>query len=365
MVKVKSVLKTMKPYKPGKPIEETEREYGLHHIVKLASNENPYGCSLAVYEEMAKITCGFELYPDANATSLREDVAKKWNVTPDQLVFGNGSDELITIIARTFLDESTNTVVPTPSFPQYAHNAKIEGAIVKEIPLLLSGDHDVEKMIEAIDDQTAVIWLCNPNNPTGNVLSEDILLETIRRIPKDVLIVLDEAYYEYIPDEQQYDPLPWLADYPNLLLLRTFSKAYGLAAFRVGYGIGHPSVIEELNKVRNPFNNSRPAHRAAQTALRDTEFIEHCREMNEEQKARFYTFAKRHHLHTYPSATNFVLMEAPTKDEEAAQFLLERGIIVRAGHLLGVPGYMRITIGREEQNDLFFESMELLIEQNK
>lgn len=361
MMKVKEVLHEMEPYKPGKPIEETEREYGLHHVVKLASNENPYGCSQEVYREMQQMTCGFELYPDANATSLRQDVAEKWGVDEQQLVFGNGSDELITVISRTFLERGTNTVVPTPSFPQYAHNARIEGAEVKAVPLLPSGDHDVEGMLEAIDQQTRILWICNPNNPTGNMLEEEALYAFIQRIPSDVLVVLDEAYYEYIADERRYNPIPWLSEFPNLLMLRTFSKAYGLAAFRVGYGIGHPSVIGELNKVRNPFNNNRPAHKAAQVALQDTEFIEHCRTMNESEKARFVDFAKRHELHIYPSSTNFVLMESPADDKEVAQQLLERGIIVRAGHLLGTPGYLRITIGRKEQNDVLFEQLEQLM----
>ena len=361
MVQYKRVLDTMAPYKPGKPIEETQREYGIETIVKLASNENPYGYSPLVAKWLKEEAHELALYPDANATNLREVVAKRYDVAPESLIFGNGSDELISIIARTFFEPGTHTVVPTPSFTQYVHNAKVEGADFTEVPLREDGHHDYEAMLQAIRPETRVVWICNPNNPTGTLLRSDELKAFIDQIDSRIFIVLDEAYVEYITDPDYVDTLNWLEEYDNLILLRTFSKAYGLASIRIGYGIGHERVIEQLNKVRNPFNNNTLAHTIAQIAIEDQSFIETCRTKNETERKRYEQFATQHGLHMYPSQTNFVLLETTRGANEVSEQLLRQGIIVRSGDLLGTPGYIRVTIGTKEQNDVFFEAYEQLL----
>ncbi len=360
MIPYKKVLDTMQPYKPGKPIEETKKEYGLTEVIKLASNENPYGYSPKVAEWLRSEQQLLQLYPDANATTLKETLASKNGVTPEQLIIGNGSDELISIISRSMLDETKHVLMATPTFPQYVHNAKVEGASFTEIPLK-DGHHDYEKFLQAIQDNTSIVWICNPNNPTGNVLNSAELQAFIEEVPSDILIVLDEAYFEYIMAEDHVDSLEWLPKYDNILILRTFSKAYGLASIRVGYGIGHPRMIEQFNKVRNPFNNNTMAHTIAKIAVEDEEFLQKSRQLNAEQRERFYTFAKEQGLNIYPSETNFVLIETKRDANELADELMKRGVIVRSGNLLGTPGYMRVTIGTEQQNDQFFEAFKQLL----
>lgn len=248
----------------------------------------------------------------------------------------------------------------TPTFPQYAHNAKIEGAEVREIPLK-DGQHDLDAFLTAIDEETAVIWVCNPNNPTGNLIPSDKLEAFIEQVPKRILVVLDEAYFEYITDSSHVDSVNWLERFPNIILLRTFSKAFGLASFRVGYAMGHSEVITELNKVRNPFNNNTLGLGAAEKALADVAFIEQCRKMNSEQRTRFKQYAADNNLHLYDSETNFVLIEVPGDADQAAETLLQQGYIIRSGNALGTPGYVRVTIGSEEQNSGFFNAFDKLL----
>ena len=194
-----------------------------------------------------------QIYPDGYAGSLRKKLSEKIGVKEEALMFGNGSDEIVMIISRALLGSGTNTIMATPTFPQYAHNAKIEGAEIREIPLQ-DGQHDLEEFVKAIDDNTSVVWLCNPNNPTGNLIPNDDLLGFLKRVPDNILVVLDEAYFEYITEEGHTDSLTLLEEFPNAIVLRTFSKAYGLAAFRIGYAVGEPKVISYLNTVRSPFN---------------------------------------------------------------------------------------------------------------
>lgn len=356
----KKALLDMKPYKPGRSIEEVVRELGITKIVKLASNENPYGCSPLVEKSLSDNAIQCQIYPDATASALRAKLAEKHGVNPQQLLLGNGSDEIVAMISRALLHAQSNTIMADTTFPQYAHYAKIDGAKTRQIPLK-DGFHDLDAFIEAIDDQTSVIWICNPNNPTGNLMASDELLQFLRQIPSHILVVLDEAYFEYITDPNHIDSIQWLLQFPNLIVLRTFSKAYGLAAHRVGYAVGHVDVITELNKVRNPFNNNSIGQLAAVSALEDEAFIVECRQKNEQQRQRFEAYAQQHQLHLYPSETNFVLIEVPIDADEASEKLLEQGYIVRSGNLLGTPGYVRITIGSADENTGLFRAFDTIL----
>lgn len=356
----KPALEKMSPYKPGRSIEDVQNEYNLEKIEKLASNENPYGCAPSVRSFLSNSLIQYEMYPETGTPSLRAKLAEKLNVDELNIVLGNGSDDLITMISRALLSSDSNTIMPTPSFPQYAHNAKVEGAEVREIPLI-EGQHDLERFLKEIDETTSVIWICSPNNPTGDLLPSQKLQKFLEQVPSRILVVVDEAYYEYITDDAYEDPIGWLSQYPNLMVLRTFSKAYGLAAFRIGYGISSASVIAELNKVRNPFNTSSLALAVAEHALEDQEFIDNCRQDNEKQRLRFKHYAEDNQLHINSTEANFVLIEVPMDADEAADKLIQLGYIVRSGNLLGTPNRIRVTIGSEEQNDGFFTAFDTLL----
>lgn len=354
----KTVLNQLSPYQPGKQSKEILEAYGLERIVKLASNENPNGFSKHVNDYLLNNVHEFNIYPDGYTSELRTAVASKLNVNENQLLFGSGSDEIVQIICRAFMYPGVNTVMATPTFPQYMHNARIEGAEIKEISTI-DGYHDLEGMLNAIDDKTTVVWLCSPDNPTGTLISSEALYSFLDKCPKDVLVVLDEAYYEYIDSELDPDVISHLSAYPNLIVLRTFSKAYGLAGLRVGYGIAANELISKLDVVRAPFNTTTLAQNAAIIALKDEAFIVETRLKNSKVKQSFKQFLSSIGWHYYDSQTNFLLISTPISGSDTFQYLLENGFIVRPGELLGCPNTVRITLGNEtdmkELKDLLYK----------
>lgn len=361
-MKWKQQLDGMEAYKPGKPIEEVKREFGLEEVVKLASNENPFGFSPKVKAFLQNDATNHAIYPDGYAQNLRTAVAKHVGVKETQLLFGNGSDDLIAIISRALLYPGVNTVMATPSFSQYRHNAVIEGAEVREVPLK-DGKHDLPSMLKEIDENTSIVWVCNPNNPTGTIVSDEELKQFIANVPSDVLIILDEAYYEYINDPAYKDTLHYIDEYPNVIVLRTFSKAYGLASFRVGYAISNEETIAKLDPVRAPFNNTVLSQKVAIVALDDQQFIEESVKKNEEGKQLFVEFCNRHNLKYYPSQTNFILFEVKADSDVVFQELMKRGFIIRSGNALGTPGFIRVTIGTEQQNRKFLDLLEEVLKE--
>ncbi|MGG5253798.1 histidinol-phosphate transaminase [Neobacillus sp. SM06] len=346
----KEQLLSLKPYQPGKSIEEVKRQFHLEKITKLASNENPFGCSKKVLNAITDYQKSLAIYPDGYATDLREKVASILNVGQDELIFGNGSDELIQVISRALLGPNANTVMAAPTFPQYRHNATLEGAIIKEIPLV-NGNHDLDGMLAAIDDQTNVVWLCSPNNPTGTYIPEGELVEFLEKVPVDTLIVLDEAYNEYVVADDYYNSIELARQFENLIVLRTFSKIYGLASLRVGYGIANPAIIRALEPAREPFNLNTFAQLAARTAIEDQEFVQNCKDVNREGLNQFYQYCDEHKLFYYPSQGNFILIDFQVDADEVFQYLLQKGYIVRSGKALGFPTSVRITVGSAEQNE--------------
>lgn len=359
-MKVKEQLTKLNPYQPGKPIDEVKQQFNLQKVVKLASNENPFGCSEKVKESLQQAVNQMAIYPDGYAAKLRKKLAKMLNVEENQLIFGNGSDEIVQIICRAYLMPGVNTVMATPTFPQYKHNAVIEGAEIREIPLT-EGAHDLEKMLEAIDEQTRVVWVCNPNNPTGVYIDKESLDVFIERVPKTTLIVLDEAYYEYVTENNYPNSLSYLSTYENVIVLRTFSKAYGLASLRIGYGISNPALIREMEPAREPFNTNVFAQVAAEAALDDQAFIQSCRKQNEEGLKQFYQFCEDYNLQYYPSQGNFILIDFQKDGQKLFEDLLQRGFIVRSGKALGFPTSLRITIGSKEENEAIIEELKQLI----
>ncbi len=347
-LQAKQVFQNMSPYTPGKQIEDVKKEYGLTRIVKLASNENPFGYSDKIKEAIPNMIDHLEIYPDGYATALRETLARKLNVGEKQLIFGCGSDEVVDLICRTYLEEGTNTVMATPTFPQYKHNALIQGANIVEVPLI-NGYHDLETMLDKINSQTKVVWLCSPNNPTGSLISGEKLTDFLDRCSSDVMVVLDEAYYEYIEANQNPKSLGLLKKYSNLVILRTFSKAYGIANLRVGYGIASEEVATYLNIARGPFNTTSISQLSALTALEDEAFLQRTYEENLVNKKAFMKSCDEMGLSYYDSEANFLFVKLPTSGDALFDYLLRKGFIVRSGEALGHPNGVRITIGSKEQ----------------
>jgi histidinol-phosphate aminotransferase len=346
----KEQLLNLTPYQPGKSIEAVKKQYKLDQIVKLASNENPFGCSEQVMNALQLNLTSPAIYPDGYATSLRETLASFLQVDEEELIFGNGSDNLIQIISRALLHPNASTIMATPTFSQYKHNAVIDGAISKEIPLI-NGEHDLDAMFAAIDHQTNVIWLCSPNNPTGTYIPENKLIAFLDKVPSDILVVLDEAYYEYVVADDYYDSVNLARKYENLIVLRTFSKIYGLAALRIGYGVANRAIIKALEPAREPFNVSSFGQLAASAGIKDQEFINNCKEKNRQGLEQFYEFCGKYQLEYYPSQTNFILIDCKIDGDQVFQYLMERGYIVRSGKALGFPTAVRITVGSFEQNE--------------
>ncbi|RBW70274.1 histidinol-phosphate transaminase [Bacillus taeanensis] len=361
-MKVKKQITQLTPYQPGKPIEEVKKELGLSKVTKLASNENPFGSSPKVKEAIQQELAFLNIYPDGYSASLREKVANFLNVKEEQLIFGNGSDEVIQILCRAVLTKESNTVMAAPTFPQYKHNAVIEGAEIREVPLV-NGEHDLDEMANQINEDTRIVWVCNPNNPSGNYISKERFLSFMKKVPADVLVVSDEAYFEYVEAEDYPETISLLDTYPNLMILRTFSKAHGLAALRIGYGIASEKIIKLIEPAREPFNTSRIAQAAAIAALEDEQFIKTCYEKNREGLQQFYAFCEKYQLSYYPSQANFILIDFERSGNEVFQYLLENGFIVRSGEALGFPTSARITVGSQEQNAEIIECLSKMIEQ--
>ncbi|WP_047983325.1 histidinol-phosphate transaminase [Ornithinibacillus californiensis] len=347
-MKWKEQMLHLRAYQPGKSIEDVKKLYGLKEIIKLASNENSYGYSPYVDDALNNLDVSYTIYPDGNASTLRTATASLLHLDEKQLIFSNGTDELVQIISRAMLEPGRNTVMASPTFPQYKHAAIMEGAETREVALT-NGFHDLDNMLKAMDVNTAIVWICNPNNPTGCYIPEMEIRHFLERVPSDVLVVLDEAYFDYVT--QSYDSLSFIQEFPNLIIMRTFSKIYGLASFRVGYGISSPAIIQTLEPIRLPFNTNVLGQIAATAALSDQEFVARCRVRNTVELEKYYAFCDENNLSYFPSQGNFILINFGRDADEVAEWLLAKGLIVRSGKSLGFPTSVRITIGREDQNE--------------
>jgi histidinol-phosphate aminotransferase len=346
----KEQLLTLTPYQPGKSIDSVKKELNLEKIVKLASNENPFGCSQKALAAIQENQQSLAIYPDGYATYLRDAVANHYQVKPEELIFGNGSDNLIQIISRALLDPNSNTVMAEHTFSQYRHNAVIEGAKINEVQLK-NGNHDLEGMLAAIDENTNIVWLCSPNNPTGTYIPEQELISFLERVPKETLVVLDEAYFEYVVAEDYYESISLTRRFDNLIVLRTFSKIYGLASLRIGYGIANSSIIKSLEPAREPFNVNTFGQLAAAAAINDQEFVQQCKQTNRQGLEQYYQFCETNNLSYYPSQGNFLLIDFKVDSDQVFQSLLQKGYIVRSGKALGFPTSVRITVGSYEENE--------------
>ena len=358
-MKPKARIMHLPVYQPGKPIDEVKKELGLTDVIKLASNENPLGCSPKAKEAIINHLEQTNIYPDGASVELTAAIATKFGLKSDQIVFGAGSDEVILMIARAYLSPGDETIMADRTFPQYKHNALVEGATVIEVPLK-HGTHDLQAMLQQVTDKTKVIWVCNPNNPTSTIVTHAEVEDFLKRVPSTVLVVLDEAYAEYITTDIYPDGLALLQQHPNVILLRTFSKAYGLASLRIGYGMGRAEVIRSINQVREPFNTTGFAQVAALAALLDEPFLQHCRQANAAGLTYLTENFRRLGLSYFPAYGNFVLVDTQRDAKQMYESLLRKGIIVRGGHTasIGFPTMIRVTVGTEQQNQAFIKAFE-------
>jgi histidinol-phosphate aminotransferase len=350
----------LQPYLPGKPIEEVERELGITDICKLASNENPYGPSPLALEACREGLHDLELYPDANSYHLKSALSDFYGVSPERLVVGNGSNELITVAIRTLVSPGDEVIVPQYAFFIYAMQARVAGATVVTVPER-DWRVDAEAMAAAVTPRTRLICLANPNNPTGTWLGREELTRLLDSVPLDVAVYLDEAYFEYVCEDDFPDGFELQESYPNLIVSRTYSKMYGLAGLRVGYAVAHPQLIEYINRVRDPFNVNLVAQRAAVAALGDKDHVNNARAGNLAEMRRLKEYAAGKSLSFIPSAGNFLSIEFGPRSEDIYNRLLSRGIIVRPIANYGMPDHLRITIGRPEENSRLFTALDDIV----
>ena len=350
-------IRAISPYVPGKPVSDLAREFGLDEaqIIKLASNENPLGPSPRALAAIARAASEITRYPDGSGFDLKAALAARYRVAADQIVIGNGSNDILELVAHAFLRPGRSAVYAQHSFAVYPLATQAFGAQGIEVAARDYG-HDLAAMRAAIRGDTSIVWLANPNNPTGTWLPAADIKAFVASVPPNVVVVLDEAYNEYLVPEKQADTASWLAEFPHLILSRTFSKAYGLAALRVGYGLMHADAAAMLNRVRQPFNVNSLAQAAAIAALDDTDYVEQSCRLNREGMRQLEQGFKHLGLDFIPSHGNFICV----KIGDAARVnlaLMQHGIIVRPVANYGMPEFLRVTIGTQAENQRFLDAL--------
>jgi len=350
-------VRAIAPYVGGKPIEEVARELDLDPstIIKLASNENPRGASPKVQAAIAAAATELTRYPDGNGFALKTALAKRLRVQPEQIVLGNGSNDVLELVTQAFLRPGDHAVYSQYAFIVYPLATQARGAVGIEVSANDYG-HDLDAMQHAITPQTRVVFVANPNNPTGTWLAGDVVERFVAAVPREVIVVLDEAYNEFLEPSQQSNATAWIERYPNLVVSHTFSKAHGLAALRVGYGVMDAAVADLMNRVRQPFNVNALAQAAALAALGDEQYVEDSRVMNRDGMRQVENGLRTLGLRFLPSRGNFVLFEA--RDANAVfQSLLRRGVIVRPVVNYNLPTWLRVTIGTPSENERFLAAL--------
>lgn len=354
-------IRQMAPYQGGKPIEELARELGLSKVVKLASNENPMGVSSNVRKACSDALASLGRYPDGSGFSLKQVLSNKLSVKPEQITLGCGSNDILDLLARVFLQVDNNAVISQHAFIVYKLAIQAANAQIVEIPAVAWG-HDLDAMAAAIDKHTKLVFIANPNNPTGTYVNRQKLERFLDQVSANVIVVLDEAYGEYIDHADYPDGLELLEKYPNLVVTRTFSKAYGLAALRVGYSISNSDIAELLNRVRAPFNVNSLAMRAAEAALNDTDFLERSVAINTQGLLQLTEGVNCLGLKAIPSVGNFIAVDFSDNDTTSVyESLLAKGVIVRPLGVYDMSNYLRVSVGLPEENTVFLESLEQVL----
>ncbi|MGI6678376.1 MAG: histidinol-phosphate transaminase [Dehalobacterium sp.] len=349
-------------YVPGKPVEEVAREYGISEIIKLASNENPLGTSPKAVAAMQQVINSVYMYPEGSSPALRERIAENYGIEKDMVIFGNGADNILLLIAQAFINEGDEVIIGDPTFSVYETTTKIMGGRVIKVPLK-NFTYDLAGIKGKITEKTKIIYICNPNNPTGTIVYQDEIAQFMSAVPENCLVVFDEAYAEFAQKGNFPQTIQFVKDQRNVLIVRTFSKVYGLAGVRVGYAVGPRHLLQILNKVVEPFPVNKFAQAGALGALEDQEFLNEVLQVTEEGKKYLYQELTKMRMTYAPSFTNFVFVDLKRDAQEITQKLIERGIIIRPGHIWGLPTCARITIGTMSQNKKLIESLREIVKE--
>ncbi len=361
-------VRAIAPYQGGKPIAELAREMGLNEtdIIKLASNENPLGISPKAQMAIEDAIADIARYPDGNSFALRDAVSKKFAVHENQIMFGNGSNDILELVARAFLYTGCEAIYSKHAFAVYPLVTQAVGATGVVVPAK-NYAHDLNGFLKAITPKTRLIFIANPNNPTGTLIDKAELKAFLKQVPKNVLVVLDEAYDEYLSADNKSEAIHWLSEFENLIISRTFSKAYGLAGLRIGFGLMHADVADMLNRVRQPFNVNSIAQAAAIASLADDDFVIRSYALNQAGMAQLTQGFSKLGLEYIPSSANFVSFALKNSGHNAAdvnQKLLQNGVIVRLIANYGMPDYLRVSIGLFSENARFLEVLEQILKDN-
>ena len=363
---MRSCLDLIKPYVPGKPIEEVERELGLTGVIKMASNENPLGPSPLAVEAMQEHLDKMHIYPDGNCFYLRQALASKLGIKPEQLIFGNGSDEILSFLTLAYINPGDEAVMVAPSFSEYDFAMRLMGGTLTNVPLVGENfDYDLETILASVNKKTRLVFICSPNNPTGTIIRKKELDNFVKKLPEKTLLVLDQAYIEYVDDPEHPTGLDYIEKDNAVVILRTFSKIYGLAGLRIGYGLGPVDIISELNRVREPFNVNAMAQAAAIAALGDKDHVKKSRMLVKKGREQLTEGLSFLGLKPVPDQANFCFVDVKADSKLVFQALLKRGVIIRTGDIFGFPTYIRVTYGTAEQNSRFLSALKVVLEELK
>ncbi|MBI5643949.1 MAG: histidinol-phosphate transaminase [Deltaproteobacteria bacterium] len=358
-LKVSRNIESIIPYPPGKPIEELERELGITGSIKLASNENPLGPSKKALGAVSKCLSGLHRYPDGSCFYLKEKLAKALGVDQSMLIFGNGSNEIIELLIRAFLTKGDEALMADPSFAVYPIVVKTVGAKATLVPLI-EMRHDLKAMSGYINKKTRIIFIANPNNPTGTIVTQKEFDRFMKSVPKDVIVCVDEAYYEFVRSREYPDTMPYVKSGRPVVILRTFSKIYGLAGLRIGYGIAHPGLVGYLNRVRQPFNVNSLAQAAAMAALDDRAHLKKTRDNTIAGLKYLYKEIGRLGFECVKTEANFFLVKVGD-GRGTYDALLKKGVIVRPMASYNLPEYIRVTVGLPEENERFVKTFSEIV----
>ena len=353
-------VRALQPYQPGKSVKELERELGLSNIVKLASNENPRTSSDVIAKALAQQESDTSRYPDGSGWVLKTRLSELLGVSTDQLTLGNGSNDVLELLVRAFVGQGQGVVVSEHSFAVYSLAASAVGADLKIAPARSWG-HDLEAMLSLVDRNTRVVFIANPNNPTGTWVESEALLSFLDRVPETTIVVVDEAYYEYCEGPEFPNAIDFLEEYPFLVSTRTFSKIYGLAGMRVGYSVSSTAIADLLNRVRQPFNVNSFGLAAARLALDDAVFLAESRRLNTQGRARIYAGFSELGLEYIPSAGNFICVNVARPAISVYETMLKQGVIVRPVANYGLPNHLRVTVGLPDENETMISAISVAL----
>jgi histidinol-phosphate aminotransferase len=357
-------VQQLSPYQPGKPIDELAREFDLNpaDIIKLASNENPLGPSDKVQAAISKELKDLSRYPDGNGFELKSILSEKLEVTIKQITLGNGSSDILEFIVKAFINPGDEVVVSQHAFAIYGLVTQMQGGKTIQVPAKNWG-HDLDAMANAITDKTKIVFVTNPNNPTGTYSSKLQVETFLAKVPEHVIVLLDEAYFEYVDKADYTSGIDYLSDYPNLVVTRTFSKAYGLAALRVGYGVSSEQLADIMNRVRPPFNVDSFALAAAVASIKDESYVRQSKELNDQGMSQLEAGFDQLNVNWIPSVGNFICFEIPGRAMDVFNGLLAKGVIIRPVANYEMPDYLRVSIGTQQENQRFLlELKSLLVE---